>query len=224
MGDECVQVVVRCRPFNQKERDESRKNIIDIDTSLFQVSIRNPTAPEEEPKSFTYNRAFDENTQQKLFYEDCCFSLVESVLEGFNATIFAYGQTGCGKSFTMQGPNNSVEMRGVIPNAFNHIFEAIKGTNEVQYLLRCSYLEIYNEEIRDLLVHDHKNAPKCEIKEDPGKGIYVKNLISVPVDNEAAMAEVLESVLNFLAIVFEGLMTLHLGSGQSQCCGNAHEL
>lgn len=94
----------------------------------------------------------------------------------------------------MQGPNNTIELRGVIPNSFNHIFEAIKGSSDVQYLIRCSYLEIYNEEVRDLLVTDQKNAPKCEIKEDPAKGIYVKGLSSVPVDTEEAMARVLDSV------------------------------
>jgi kinesin family protein 3/17 len=211
MADECIQVVVRCRPFNRKEKEENRKNIIDIDIPLFQVTIRNSDEPGEEAKTFTYNRSYDENTQQRIFYEDCCFGLVESVLQGFNATIFAYGmvnyfqthiphhvtvflgQTGCGKSFTMQGPDNSLDMRGVIPNSFNHIFQAITGSTDVQYLIRCSYLEIYNEEIRDLLVND-KNPAKCEIHEDPNKGIYVKNLSSVAVDNEEAMARVLESV------------------------------
>jgi hypothetical protein len=94
----------------------------------------------------------------------------------------------------MQGPNNSLELRGVIPNSFNHLFEAIKSTNDVQYLIRCSYLEIYNEEIKDLLIDDHKNAPKCEIKEDPNAGIYVKNLTFVAVDTEEAMTKVLDSV------------------------------
>lgn len=194
MSDECIQVVVRCRPMNSKEKAQSSKNIIFTDIPLHQVAITNPEALNEEPKSFTFNRSYDENTQQRLFYEDCCFSLVESVLQGFNATVFAYGQTGCGKSFTMQGPDNSHNMRGVIPNSFNHIFEAIKGTTDVQYLIRCSYLEIYNEEIRDLLVHDHKTAPKCEIKEDPNKGIYVKNLTFIDVENEDGLARVLQNV------------------------------
>ena len=200
MSDECIQVVVRCRPMNSKEKAQSSKNIIFTDIPLHQVAITNPEALNEDPKSFTFNRSYDENTQQRLFYEDCCFSLVESVLQGFNATVFAYGQTGCGKSFTMQGPDNSHNMRGVIPNSFNHIFEAIKGTTDVQYLIRCSYLEIYNEEIRDLLVHDHKTVPKCEIKEDPNKGIYVKNLTFIDVENEDGLAQVLQNVRTFGAL------------------------
>ena len=93
-SDETIQVVVRCRPLSRKEKDENRLPIIDIDSSLRQIAINNPDAPEEQPKSFTFDGTFDDNTVQKFFYEDACFSLIESVLEGFNGTIFAYGQTG----------------------------------------------------------------------------------------------------------------------------------
>ena len=102
--------------------------------------------------------------------------MVENVLEGFNGTVFAYGQTGCGKSYTMQGPSNAgPEGRGVIPNAFVHVFDAVKATTDVQYLIHCSYLEIYNEEIKDLLVNPkQKDVPKCDVKEDPGKGKAIR--------------------------------------------------
>ena len=69
-----------------------------------------------------------------------------------NFTVFAYGQTGCGKSFSMQGITDPPEQRGIIPRAFEHIFEAIDvDEGETKYLVQASYLEIYNEEIRDLL-------------------------------------------------------------------------
>ena len=78
---------------------------------------------------------------------------MESVIEGYNGTIFAYGQTGCGKSHTMMGYKDSPEERGIIPNAFEHIFGFIDQSNNngMKFLVRCSYLEIYNEDIRDLL-------------------------------------------------------------------------
>ncbi len=80
---------------------------------------------------------------------------MESVIEGYNGTIFAYGQTGCGKTHTMLGVPEVPELRGIIPNCFNHIFGFIdSNTNGTKFLVRCSYLEIYNEEIHDLLV-DH---------------------------------------------------------------------
>ena len=93
-SNECVSVVVRCRPMNRKETDEKRTSIIDIDVAGRQVSIKNPADPDDAPKSFTYDGAYDEATQQRVFYEESCFGIIESVLEGFNGTIFAYGQTG----------------------------------------------------------------------------------------------------------------------------------
>lgn len=91
MSDEAIQVVVRCRPMNRKEKEESRSNIITVDVPLYQVHIRNPDEPTEDPKSFTFNRSYDDNTQQRLFYEDCCFNLVESVLQGFNGKRMSAG-------------------------------------------------------------------------------------------------------------------------------------
>ncbi len=191
-GGECITVVVRCRPFSQKEKNDGCKNIVSMDMKLNQVAISNPDkSGDSQPKSFTYDNVFDENTQQKVFYEECCFNLVENVLEGFNCTIFAYGQTGCGKSWTMQG-GTSPDLRGVIPNACAHIFEFVKASTDIEFLIRCSYLEIYSEEIRDLLAKDPKSAAKCEIKEDSQKGVFVKGLTDVVVENEDQIAMQLE--------------------------------
>ncbi len=161
-----------------------------------QVSIKNPSNLQEAPKSFTYDAAYDENTQQKLFYEESCFSVIESTLEGFNSTIFAYGQTGCGKSFTMQGPSTTnEEMRGVTPNSFAHIFQSMKASKDIEFLIRCSYLELYNEEIKDLLCNP-KSAVKCELKEDVAKGIFIKGLTDVVVENEDDLSKMLEKGLS----------------------------
>lgn len=98
------------------------------------------------------------------------------MLTGFNGTIFAYGQTGTGKTFTMEGIRDDAELRGVIPNAIDHIFRHISQSTNQQYLVRASYLEIYQEEIRDLLDKNGKN--KLELKEKPDVGVYVKGLTS----------------------------------------------
>jgi kinesin family protein 3/17 len=103
------------------------------------------------------------------------------VLEGYNGTIFAYGQTGCGKTHTMMGPTSSLVVhgdegeRGIIPKAIRHIFGCIDVAEKgKRFLVRCSYLEIYNEQILDLLSKNHsENLP---IKEGQDKGIYVKDL------------------------------------------------
>ena len=92
--EDCVVVVVRCRPMNRKEKDENCSSIINTDIKARQVYIRNPHDLNDEPKSFTFDGAYDENTQQRIFYDESCSGIIESVLEGFNGTIFAYGQTG----------------------------------------------------------------------------------------------------------------------------------
>ena len=108
--------------------------------------------------------------------------------------MFAYGQTGCGKTFTMMGVPDDPGMRGIIPNCFAHIFGVIDENEEGQkFLVRCSYLEIYNEEVYDLLEEKKRgvNSTKLEIKENPDKGIFVKDLSQVVVksipDIERAM-------------------------------------
>ena len=111
--------------------------------------------------------------------------IVDAVLEGFNGTVFAYGyvkfntrQTGSGKTHSMQGITGDPEQRGIIPNAFHHIFDHISRTPIKTYLVRVSFLEIYNEDIRDLL---KKNSGNLELKENPDAGVYVKDLSSFVV-------------------------------------------
>ncbi|XP_065506359.1 kinesin-like protein KIF17 [Caloenas nicobarica] len=115
----------------------------------------------------------EEHSTEQI-YNEIAYPLVEGVTEGYNGTIFAYGQTGSGKSFTMQGIADPSAQKGVIPRAFEHIFESVQCAENTKFLLRASYLEIYNEDIRDLLGADTKQ--KLELKEHPEKGAYVKGL------------------------------------------------
>ena len=196
--NECIQVVVRCRPMNKKEIEENRKNIIEVDLEARQIGIKNGENPSEAPKYFTYDAAYDENTQQRIFYDESCFSVIEGTLEGFNSTIFAYGQTGCGKSFTMQGPSTTIEeLKGVIPNSFSHIFQFVKASKDVEFLIRCSYLELYNEEVKDLLCSSKQPGAgtKLELKEDPQKGVYVKGLSDVVVESPEDLNKMLDKGL-----------------------------
>ena len=114
---------------------------------------------------------------------------MDSVLEGYNGTIFAYGQTGCGKTFTMAGVETSEELRGVTPRGFRHIFEAIANLTGRNYMVRASYLEIYNEEIRDLLAKDQNKT--LDLRENPERGVYVQDLTQIAVRS----VDELESVL-----------------------------
>lgn len=114
------------------------------------------------PKAFTFDLVFDWNSTQEEIFTLCAQPIVSSVLEGYNGTIFAYGQTGTGKTHTMEGPNLG-DQRGIIPRTFQYIFDEIQDPKESQqFLVRASYLEIYNEEVRDLLAKDPKN--KLELR------------------------------------------------------------
>lgn len=174
---ECVKVVVRCRPMNEKETKDGHERIVDMTVNKGLIEVRNPKGlPSEAPKSFTFDSVYDWNSKQQDLYDETFRDLVQSVIEGFNGTIFAYGQTGTGKTHTMQGIKNDPEQRGVIPNSFEHIFQHISRSENQQYLIRASYLEIYMEEIRDLLSKDH--TKRLELKERPDTGVYVKDLSS----------------------------------------------
>ncbi|KAL5267811.1 hypothetical protein ACHWQZ_G004753 [Mnemiopsis leidyi] len=172
---ESVKVIVRCRPMNQRENNLNCKACIKCDDTLNKVTIFKPDDKSATPKNFTFDGAYFTDSTTKQIYEDVGFALVDGVLEGYNGTVFAYGQTGCGKSFSMQGITDPPEQRGIIPRAFEHIFEAIDvDEGDTKYLVQASYLEIYNEEIRDLLGKDVKQ--RLELRESPEKGIYTQGL------------------------------------------------
>ncbi|XP_037305422.2 kinesin-like protein KIF3C [Pungitius pungitius] len=180
-SSESVKVVVRCRPLNRKEESHGPVGgIVQMDLRLGQVILRNPRAPASEPqKTFTFDAVYDANSKQGDLYDESVRPLIDSVLAGFNGTIFAYGQTGTGKTYTMQGAWMDPENRGVIPNAFDHIFTHIsRSQSDKQYLVRASYLEIYLEEVLDLLDPNHGTARALELRESPESGVYVRDLTS----------------------------------------------
>ncbi|XP_025086308.1 kinesin-like protein KIF17 isoform X2 [Pomacea canaliculata] len=178
---ECVKVIVRCRPMNDREKNLNCKCVLSMDTSRASCQIANPSDQKAPPKMFTFDGCYFLDSTTEQIYNDIAYNLVEGVTEGYNGTIFAYGQTGCGKSFTMQGITNPSAQRGIIPRAFDHIFETVSVSEICKFLIHASYLEIYNEEIRDLLGKDVK--AKLELKEHPEKGVYVAGLSMHPVHN-----------------------------------------
>ena len=111
------------------------------------------------------------------------------MLKGFNGTIFAYGQTGCGKSFTMEGIPNPPIHRGITPRSFEHIFQECAVRENTKFLIRASYLEIYNEQIRDLLSVNVNQ--RLDLREDPDRGVYVKDLSLHDVHNVAELIQLM---------------------------------
>ncbi|XP_076338911.1 LOW QUALITY PROTEIN: kinesin-like protein KIF3B [Tachypleus tridentatus] len=174
-GAECVKVVVRCRPLSEKETSEGYERVVNMFPDRGVVEINNPKNGEV-PKQFTFDAVYDWNSKQLDLYDETFRPLIDSVLKGFNGTIFAYGQTGTGKTYTMEGIRSDPEKKGVIPNSFDHIYSHIARSENQEYLVRASYLEIYQEEIRDLLAKDQ--SKRLELKERPDIGVYVKDLSS----------------------------------------------
>ena len=125
-ADECVKVVVRVRPLSRKEKQDGHEANTKADPARGTIIVENPKGDEgEPPKSFTFDHVFGPDITQKGLYDKAAAPAVESVLNGFNATVFAYGQTGAGKSHTMEGYPDPPELRGIIPNSFQQVFDKV---------------------------------------------------------------------------------------------------
>ncbi|XP_073843810.1 kinesin-like protein 64D [Musca autumnalis] len=188
---ENVRVVVRARPMDKNEVTSGALGVIKVDKLKRAITVVKPQATANEPpKTYYFDNVFDGESSQLDLYVDTARPIVEKVLEGYNGTILAYGQTGTGKTYTMSGNPESPQTKGIIPNAFAHIFGHIAKAKENQkFLVRVSYMEIYNEEVRDLLGKDVTKS--LEVKERPDIGVFVKDLSGYVVHN----ADDLENIM-----------------------------
>ncbi|XP_053152238.1 kinesin-like protein KIF3A isoform X5 [Hemicordylus capensis] len=185
-----VKVVVRCRPFNEREKAMCYKMAVNVDEMRGTITVHKTDSSNEPPKTFTFDTVFGPESKQLDVYNLTARPIIDSVLEGYNGTIFAYGQTGTGKTFTMEGVRAVPELRGIIPNSFAHIFGHIaKAEGDTRFLVRVSYLEIYNEEVRDLLGKDQ--TQRLEVKERPDVGVYIKDLSAYVVNNADDMDRIM---------------------------------
>ncbi|XP_040093680.1 centromere-associated protein E isoform X1 [Oryx dammah] len=161
-----VAVCVRVRPLNNREEAPEK------DTQVYWKTDSNTVYQVDGSKSFNFDRVFHSNETTKNVYEEIAVPIIDSAIQGYNGTIFAYGQTASGKTYTMMG---SQEYLGVIPRAIHDIFQKIKKFPDREFLLRVSYMEIYNETITDLLCDTQKMKPLI-IREDFNRNVYVADL------------------------------------------------
>ncbi|KAM5285612.1 centromere-associated protein E isoform 3-T3 [Hipposideros larvatus] len=161
-----VAVCVRVRPLN------SREEALGEDTQICWKTGNNAIYQVDGSKSFSFDRVFNSNETTKNVYEEIAVPIIDSAIQGYNGTIFAYGQTASGKTYTMMG---SEDYLGVIPRAIHDIFQKIKKFPDREFLLRVSYMEIYNETITDLLCNTQKMKPLI-IREDFNRNVYVSDL------------------------------------------------
>ena len=101
--EECVRVAVRMRPLDFNEVTHAPKKVVSVDEKGKRINLSNPKKESEEPRPFSYDFTFGEDSTQENVYKQCGMKIIDSVIEGYNGSIFAYGQTGSGKSFTMMG-------------------------------------------------------------------------------------------------------------------------
>uniref|UniRef100_A0A8C8T2P9 Centromere-associated protein E n=1 Tax=Peromyscus maniculatus bairdii TaxID=230844 RepID=A0A8C8T2P9_PERMB len=161
-----VAVCVRVRPLNSREEELGEA------AHVYWKTDNNAIYQTDGGKSFSFDRVFHSNETTKNVYEEIAVPIINSAIQGYNGTIFAYGQTASGKTHTMMG---SEDCLGVIPRAIHDIFQRIKKFPEREFLLRVSYMEIYNETITDLLCNAQKMKPLI-IREDINRNVYVADL------------------------------------------------
>jgi kinesin family protein 1 len=180
-------VAVRVRPFNTRELNRQAKCIIRMDQQEQTTFIRNPN--DGTVKHYKYDYSYwscDENSNnqkfatQKQVYQDLGIEMLEHSFEGYNVCIFAYGQTGAGKSFTMMG-RNEPEEQGIIPRLCGELFDRIisssSSNDQPRYTVEVSYMEIYCERVRDLLSpKKSQNSHNLRVREHPIMGPYVEDL------------------------------------------------
>uniref|UniRef100_A0A672JVP9 Kinesin-like protein KIF16B n=1 Tax=Sinocyclocheilus grahami TaxID=75366 RepID=A0A672JVP9_SINGR len=201
-----VRVAVRVRPMNRREKDLSAKCIIEMEGN--KTTITNLKIPDgvtgdsvrEKAKTFTYDFSYDSSdcksagfvSQEKVF-KDLGTDVLKAAFEGYNACIFAYGQTGSGKSHTMMGIPGDV---GLIPRICEGLFSRISGMtrrDEASFRTEVSYLEIYNERVRDLLRRKMAKTYNLRVREHPKEGPYVEDLSKHLVQNYSDVEELIEA-------------------------------
>ncbi|KAL8712580.1 MAG: hypothetical protein Q9220_003111 [cf. Caloplaca sp. 1 TL-2023] len=140
--------------------------------------------------AFTFDRIFDTQSRQTDVFDFSIRPTVDDILNGYNGTVFAYGQTGAGKSYTMMGADiDDEEQRGIIPRIVEQMFASIlRSPGNIEYTVRVSYMEIYMEKIRDLLVPQNDNLP---VHEEKSRGVYVKGLLEIYVSSVQEVFEVM---------------------------------
>ncbi|XP_074916430.1 kinesin-like protein KIF1B isoform X4 [Chelonoidis abingdonii] len=198
MSGASVKVAVRVRPFNSREMSKESKCIIQMQGNS--TSIINPKNPKEAPKSFSFDYSYWSHTSpedpcfasQNRVYNDIGKEMLLHAFEGYNVCIFAYGQTGAGKSYTMMGKQEESQA-GIIPQLCEELFEQISDNSneEMSCSVEVSYMEIYCERVRDLL--NPKNKGNLRVREHPLLGPYVEDLSKLAVTSYTDIADLMDA-------------------------------
>ncbi|CAG5099910.1 Oidioi.mRNA.OKI2018_I69.XSR.g16744.t1.cds [Oikopleura dioica] len=188
-----IKVCVRCRPMNEKETTEKARRCVDVSEKTGEVRINK--------KSYFFDKVFGPDSSQVAVYKEVVVPIVKEVLGGYSCTIFAYGQTGSGKTYTMEGEKRSGSEfswendphSGIIPRTMNHIFDKLNSGDFSEYAVHVSLIEIYNDEIFDLL-SDRQDIEKLKMFDDPNKkgAVKIKGVKEFAVSNKEDIYAIME--------------------------------
>ena len=188
---ENIKVCLRIRPMNLQEKGRNDMNCIEP-VSSNQLLFTNKNSR----RSYTYNLVFGpDSTQEDIFYNCSINKLIDSALDGYSVTIFAYGQTGSGKTYTIMGREDSINEKilsndkysGIMPKSINYIWRTV-GSRQEKYYIKVSFLEIYNEQINDLLNIGNTNL---QIRWDQRQGFFVEGLLVIECKKPEDIVEVI---------------------------------
>ncbi|VVB04678.1 unnamed protein product [Arabis nemorensis] len=198
-----VQVILRCRPLSEDEARIHTPVVISCNEHRREVAATQSIAGKHIDRHFAFDKVFGPASQQKDLYDQAICPIVFEVLEGYNCTIFAYGQTGTGKTYTMEGgarkkngefPSDA----GVIPRAVKQIFDILEAQG-AEYSMKVTFLELYNEEISDLLAPeetikfvDEKSKKSIALMEDGKGSVFVRGLEEEIVSTANEIYKILE--------------------------------
>ena len=159
-------------------------------------------------QQFFFDHVFGKNTSQQEIYTKTTKSLLDGIIEGFNATVFAYGATGSGKTYTMLGSQTEI---GIMPRSVSDLFKILQNYKSKEFKIQISYIEIYNEEIRDLL----GNREELKLHEDPVKGVIIQGVKEISVDN----------IDNFYDLLYKGNQKRTVGkTNANEASSRSHAL
>uniref|UniRef100_A0A2K6UYZ3 Kinesin family member 1C n=1 Tax=Saimiri boliviensis boliviensis TaxID=39432 RepID=A0A2K6UYZ3_SAIBB len=197
MAGASVKVAVRVRPFNARETSQDAKCVVSMQGNT--TSIINPKQSKDAPKSFTFDYSYWSHTSaedpqfasQQQVYRDIGEEMLLHAFEGYNVCIFAYGQTGAGKSYTMMGRQEPGQ-QGIVPQLCEDLFSRVSENQSAQlsYSVEVSYMEIYCERVRDLL--NPKSRGSLRVREHPILGPYVQDLSKLAVTSYADIADLMD--------------------------------
>jgi hypothetical protein len=236
-----VQVVARLRPLNKKEKADATTPVVSSSTKDSTVTVIRGSGARQSRTAFKVDNVFGSFATQEEVFDQTMPPIIKDVMRGFESTVFAYGQTGTGKTFTMEGDVDDEANMGIIPRAASKIFAQLQSGTYTESTVRVSYLEIYNDELNDLLaepaaagggsgaarlrkvVSDKystkstatSRTPKLQIVEDRrGKGVHCRGLIEREVSCVADVLAVIHGAQDKRRI---GETKMNKASSRSHC-------